>query len=73
MSGKRMSLAQMQALVEEWNTRYPVGTPVIVDEDNGTTSKTATRSDARILGGHSAVVWLDDRPGCFMLERITPR
>jgi hypothetical protein len=80
MSARRMSREEMKALVNDWNEHYPIGTSVTVEEDNETISKTKTRSAAWMLGasptgadnGHTAVIQLDDRAGCFLLERITP-
>jgi hypothetical protein len=64
---------QMQRLQEErlalWNQFCPPGTPVIVEEDDGRQTKTTTRSEAYLLGGHTAVVMLADRSGCFLLQR----
>lgn len=34
---------------------------------------TQTRTKAQLLGGHTAVVWLDDVRGCVALDRVKPR
>jgi hypothetical protein len=31
-----------------------------------------TRSEASVLGGHSAVIWLDGKSGCVALEACVP-
>ncbi len=30
------------------------------------------RSDAQVLSGHSAVIWLENVSGCYLLDRVTP-
>lgn len=62
-----------QAEVAAWNLRNPPGTPVLVTKDDGTEFLTRTRSEAEVLGGHTAVVWLDGLRGCFVLHRCTPK
>lgn len=57
--------------VMAWNERYPPGTPVRVRLDSGEVLETKTRSDAQMLGGHTAVVWLDGIAGAYLLERVT--
>lgn len=57
--------------VVKWNADIPVGTPVKYLRDDGSTLSTATRSAAEVLGGHTAVVWLDDVIGCVALGRVS--
>lgn len=57
-------------LVAGWNKKYPEGTEVIVKKDNGAEIKTKTRSEAWLLGGHTAVILLEGISGCYALERI---
>ena len=62
-----------QALkVAEWNRTVPSGTKVTVRLDDGRVERGETRSAARLLGGHTAVVWLVGRAACFMLSRVAP-
>ncbi|WP_217446575.1 hypothetical protein [Myxococcus sp. CA040A] len=51
--------------------KHPIGTPVVVKRDNGQELTTKTRSGAELLGGHSAVIWLDGISGCYALERVS--
>ncbi|MEU4331461.1 hypothetical protein [Nonomuraea dietziae] len=64
----------MTRLLNDWNTRVPVGTPVRYwtgyREGEGRISR--TRSTARLLGGHTSVVWLDDVAGCISLTHVEP-
>lgn len=59
-------------MVDYWNERFPQGTPVIVYRDNGEKLETVTRSDAWILGGHTAVVQVKGISGCYSLSRVAP-
>lgn len=59
-------------LVEHFNQAHPVGTEVRFwsgrREGEGRLSK--TRSEASLLGGHTAVVWVEDRPDCIALTHV---
>lgn len=70
-----MKAPDLQALQEQcdgFNARYPVGQRVTVRKDNGEGVSTTTRSRAEVLGGHSAVIWLEGISGCYLLNRVTP-
>jgi hypothetical protein len=66
MAQKRLKQADCDA----WNAKHPIGTQVDVRMDNGETTRTITRSPAEMLGGHTAVVWLEGIRGCYMLDRV---
>lgn len=60
-------------LCEQFNEMYPVGTVVMywtgVREGNPSgTGK--TRSEAEMLGGHTAVVWVEGKGSCISLSHI---
>lgn len=63
-------------LVNAWNEKHEPGIEVIVKMDDKTKRRTKTMSKAYMLGayrdypGHTAVIWLDDKIGCYMLERV---
>lgn len=61
-----------QQSVVSWNQRYPVGTVVQVTKDMGDTIVTKTRSPAQMLSQHTAVVFLEDISGCYLLDRCRP-
>jgi hypothetical protein len=63
---------QQQRQVDAWNGKYPVGTPVKLRKNDGTSVKTVTRSKAELLGGHTAVVWLEGVVGCYCLTHVRP-
>ncbi|GAA2411073.1 hypothetical protein GCM10010404_81230 [Nonomuraea africana] len=60
--------------IDGWNAAVLVGTPVRYwsgyREGEGKTSR--TRSTAQLLGGHTAVVWLEDVAGCVSLTHVEP-
>lgn len=59
--------------VDDWNSKYPPGTPVIVLGDiKGDIRRTLTRSIAWVLGGHTPVVQVQGITGCYSLERVVP-
>lgn len=62
------------AQVARFNERYPVGTPVIVSPYIGEKDgqfHTKTRTAAEVLSGHTAVVWVEGRAGCYCLDAVT--
>jgi hypothetical protein len=63
---------QLQAQVDRFNARYPLGSSVDLLKDNGQILRTVTRSHAEVLEGHSAVIWVRGVAGCYLLERVTP-
>lgn len=63
----------LQAECDAFNFDCKPGGRVAVKID-GTTKPliTKTRSDAQIMGGHSAVVWLEGVSGSYLLGHVTP-
>lgn len=56
---------------DEWNEKYPSGTYVCVELDDGSSWFTLTRSEAWTLPSGHHVVLLQGRTGGFSLERVT--
>jgi len=56
--------------VEEWNKNHKVGEEVLLRLDGGEEVRTRTNSVARVLSGHTAVVWLEGFSGCWALGRV---
>lgn len=58
--------------VERFNENHPVGSLVYywpgARKGPGRLSK--TRTEAQLLGGHTAVVWVDDYIGCMPLSSV---
>ncbi|HVX56946.1 MAG TPA: hypothetical protein VHA37_04390 [Candidatus Saccharimonadales bacterium] len=68
---KRPNPRAEQGKVEAWNAVHAVGTVVDVRLDNGSTLRTKTVAPASLLGGHTAVAWLEDISGAYRLDRCT--
>lgn len=68
----RKTGAQLQVVCDKFNAVHPVGTAVSVKLDGGEVHETVTTSEAQVLSGHSAVVWLKGISGCYLLGRLAP-
>jgi acetylornithine/succinyldiaminopimelate/putrescine aminotransferase len=55
--------------VELFNKTYTTGDKVIVKDDNGNEFTDVVKAPASIMGGHTAVAWLEDK-GSYLLERV---
>lgn len=64
--------AKLQAVCDKFNNANPVGAAVSVLLDGGEVRQTVTTSEAQVLSGHSAVIWLQGIVGCYLLDRVTP-
>ena len=74
MSRLKSKATKLQAECDRFNNLYPVGTPVNVMLDgHDEPTPTTTRSEAKVLSGHSSVIWLVNVSGCYLLDRVTPR
>jgi hypothetical protein len=58
--------------VANFNARCVVGQRVELLNDHGKVEHTKTTSEAWLLGGHTPVVKVEGRSGCYLLNRITP-
>lgn len=72
MSREQLTTNQKQKIVDDWNDKHPVGTPVIVNRDGGEQFHTVTRSGAELLSGHTPVVWVKGLSGCWALTHVKP-
>ena len=59
-----------QKKVDAWNKKYSIGQQVTVTKDMGEQVDTITLSEAEVLSGHTAVIWLKGISGCYLLERV---
>jgi len=70
---KRPNVQKLQAMVDDFNARFPVGTAVVryalIDPLEMPTT-TATTTPAWVMGGHSAMVTVRGFPGGQSLEAI---
>ena len=60
------------AEASDFNERYPVGTRVSVRRDDGTVTRTKTRSRAWVLAGVCPVVMVEGIRGAYLLSRVSP-
>jgi len=74
----RRNKAQLQAALiqsecDAWNAKHPEGTTVSFEEviGDGETFRGTTKSEAQVLSGHTAVIWLNGKSGCVCLEHCT--
>jgi hypothetical protein len=76
MSHLAQSSLSPQKLASKFNERFPIGTTVrywtgVRGQGLGKISK--TRTEAQVIGGHTAVVWLEDQTGCVALSHVEPQ
>lgn len=64
------SIRVMESKIEFFNKNHPVGSDVFVIKDNGDRIKTQVKHPACIMGGHTAVAWLDGIIGAYALDRV---
>lgn len=66
--GKQLTPGQQVKMCAEFNRKYPVYR-VMGEED--TTFEAVTTTEAQMMGGHTAVVWLQGH-GSYGLEFVKP-
>ena len=61
-----------QKEVADFNAAVSIGTPVTYwpGARTGDGVKSRTRTDAQLLGNHTAVVWVDDHSACIALTHV---
>jgi hypothetical protein len=73
MTYKKPDLKALQAECDAFNAMCPVGGRVAVNTDKSDKPRiTTTRTEAKIMAGHTAVVWMDGISGCWSLGHIEP-
>jgi hypothetical protein len=72
MTGRIKTPEQLEQQVSNWNAAYPVGTRVYFDSVRRRQGEFKTATPAEILGGHTAVVWLEGYTGCVALDALEP-
>lgn len=68
----KRSARNLQTKVDTWNATHQVGETIQYRDDVGKIIESKTRSEAWVLGGHSAVIQIEGRSGCYDFERILP-
>ena len=69
---KKIQQEKREQIIDDWNKKYPEGTPVILTDDLGNKHETVTRSIAWDVCG-SPVVKVNGISGGYLLERVKPR
>jgi len=64
------SIEVMESKVDVFNEKHPIGSPVVVIKDFGEKIMATVRHPAEVMGGHTAVVWLDGISGAYALNRV---
>ena len=71
---RKPSAKKLSEQVDQWNRTVPPWSEVefhpVIGEARYRLDR--TRSEAQILGGHTAVVWLEKTPGCVALDACVP-
>lgn len=67
---KRPTQKQLNAQVAEWNATHPIGTMVSFENIRGAgeTHRGKSKTEASVLNGSSAVIWIEGKSGCVMLS-----
>jgi len=60
--------ARLNAIVSDFNAKFPVGTEVVLVKDSGAI-RTRVRGEAALLGGHTPVAWFNDVSGCHAIDK----
>ena len=61
-----------QEQCDKFNEKYSRGTKGWIHLDSGERKPTHTISEAQVLSGHSAVIWVKGISGCYLLDRFEP-
>lgn len=66
-------MGNTQQQVDAFNAQFQVGSEVMLKKDFVETPiRTKTTSEAFILSGHTAVVFLEGVSGCYMVSHVSP-
>lgn len=69
---KRPTEAQLQKLCDDFNTKYPVGTEVMLKKDfEDQPIQTTVRNEAYVMSGHSAVAFFKGISGSYLIDRVS--
>ena len=70
MNFKRPNPAKLQQKVDAFNSQFSIGETVNVKNDDGSIVRDIIRHPATIMGGHTAMAWLESK-GSYILERVS--
>jgi len=73
MTRRTHTQKHLQAEVDRFNSTVPLGGAVDYYEISGAPlQRYRTRTEAQILSGHTAVVWLEGKTGCVCVSHCMP-
>ena len=64
---------QLQAQIDQFNGACPVGNTVNLKLDSGKVIEVTITNKASILDRHTAVIWVKEFKGCYLLDRVKIR
>ncbi|MCW3111328.1 MAG: hypothetical protein JWQ09_5834 [Segetibacter sp.] len=67
---KQPSLSTLQKQVDDFNSKFIVDEIVNVKNDDGTITTDCITHEATIMGGHTAMAWLEHK-GSYLLNRVS--
>lgn len=67
---RKPNIAKLQAQCDRWNAKVNIGASVEYEsvKNDGNWKPHRTRSEAFVLSGHTAVLFLTDKSGCVALD-----
>jgi len=69
---RSLSQAKLQKQVDDFNARFPLGAPVMLQKDFAPAPiLTKVRHPAYVLSGHSAVAFFEGITGCYLVDRAS--
>jgi hypothetical protein len=73
MRSENQTQKRLQAEVDAFNSKVSIGSAVDYFEVQGDPlQRFNTRTEAQILSGHTAVVWLQGKSGCVCVSHCIP-
>jgi hypothetical protein len=65
---------KLEKEIERFNKKHPVGTKILywTGIRQGVGKESVTNTEARLLGGHTPVVWVEGHGPCVALTHIEP-
>ena len=65
------NLKKLQKQCDDFNEKYPVGTPVLLKKDFvDEPVMTSVKREAFVLSGHSAVAFFEGISGCYLISHV---
>jgi len=59
-----------QSMVNSFNSKIKIGDKIKVELDDMSVVEYTVKAPASILGGHTPVIWVEERSDCYRLDRV---